>query len=1095
MTRSRRRGIGWGAAVLAAGLVAGTATGVVAATGVAAATGAAAATPDRPARPDRHTGDAPTVTLITGDQVVLSGAAVGSFRPGPGRERVGFQTFHRDGRLHVVPRDALDAVAGGRLDLRLFDVTGLVEDGYDDTARDTLPLIVTRRDGAALRAAGAHVTRELPAVDAVAVRAVKTEAAAAFHSLVDDPGVEKVWLDGIRHPSLDRSTAQIGAPTAWQAGYTGQGVKVAVLDGGVDGAHPDLAGKEVAERNFTDDPDATDVDGHGTHVASTIASGGGRYRGVAPDARILDGKVCVLYGCSESSILDGMQWAVDQGADVVNLSLGGYDSPEVDPLEEAVNTLSARSGALFVIAAGNSGRPGTVGSPGSADAALTVGAVERDDGIASFSSRGPRVGDGAVKPDITAPGVGIVAAKAATGSIGTPVDDTHVALSGTSMATPHVAGAAALIAQQHPDWTGARIKAALMASAKGNPALTAFDQGAGRVDLARAITTTVTADPPSLALGSQAWPHEDDTPVTEEVTYRNSGTAPVTFPVSVDARGPDGGPAPTGLFTVTPTTVTVPAGGEATVAVTADTRVGTVDGAFSGTVVAGDAVRTPVSAERGVESYDVTTTFLDAEGRAPTFYSAVLMGVDNNAFILLDNAANTVTTRLAKGEYLVYAQILTGDEADARFAVLAQPSLPVTATTHVTLDARTAGPVRITPPDPGAVPAIGDFNLERRSGGHRAGFGVAFLGGLPERLTVGHVGPELPADELDVVIGAQFEGTPDGDTPVHHRFAWARQGRVPTGFVRAPAARELAEVRSAFGPGPAGDEFLLGGNASTSRGSGGWAVLFPVRPGGAAIDRVNTDGVIWTWRYLQVHEQSDFIANYTSPQREYRPGDRGRERFAFPVFGPGLPASGFDYLGRVEDQLVVQVPLFNDAADHLGGSRYESARTALYRDGVEVGEVPEPGGQFAVPPGEARYRVEVDVVRAARVTDLTSRVTGAWTFRSQTTPAGPLHRLPMSVVRFTPRLDADGGTPAGRLLRLPLEVEQQQGADNGRVRRVEVEVSFDDGRTWSAVPVVGGAALVRNAGRPGGYASLRAKGSDSRGNTFEHSVIRAYRLT
>ncbi|WP_231648290.1 S8 family serine peptidase [Saccharothrix sp. NRRL B-16348] len=253
--------------------------------------------------------------------------------------------------------------------------------------------------------------------------------------------MKKVWLDGIRKPSLDRSVAQIGAPTAWQAGYTGQGVKVAVLDSGVDQTHPDLAGQEVAERNFTDDPDTTDRVGHGTHVAATIASAGEKYRGVAPDARILDGKVCSL-DCSESWILAGMQWAVDQGADVINVSLGGTDTPGLDPLEEAVNTLSAQSGTLFVIAAGNSGRPGTVGSPGSADAALTVGAVDRQDGIAEFSSRGPRLGDGAVKPDITAPGVDIVAAKAATGSIGVPVGDGHVAVSGTSMASPHVAGAA-----------------------------------------------------------------------------------------------------------------------------------------------------------------------------------------------------------------------------------------------------------------------------------------------------------------------------------------------------------------------------------------------------------------------------------------------------------------------------------------------------------------------------------------------------------------------------------------------------------------------------------------------------------------------------
>ncbi|KOX23265.1 hypothetical protein ADK67_21180 [Saccharothrix sp. NRRL B-16348] len=1021
---------------------------------------------------------------------MLNGPTSRSLRPGPGREDVVFHTFHRDGRLHVVPADALAAVAKGKLDLRLFDVTGLVESGYDDAKRDTLPLIIT---GDQPRA-GVQVTRALPTVGAVAANTAKSDATTTFQALVNDPGVKKVWLDGLRQPNLDRSTAQIGAPTAWQAGHTGKGVKVAVLDGGVDGAHPDLAGKEVAERNFTEDPDATDVDGHGTHVAATIASNGPKYKGVAPDAEILDGKVCVLQGCAESWILGGMQWAVDQGADVVNLSLGGGDSPTLDPLEEAVNTLSAQSGTLFVIAAGNSGRPGTVGSPGSADAALTVGAVERDDSIAYFSSRGPRVGDGAVKPDITAPGVDIVAAKAATGSIGTPVDENHVALSGTSMATPHVAGAAALIAQQHPDWTGAQIKAALMASAKNNPALTAFDQGAGRVDLAKAITTTVTTDPVSLSMGVQQWPHTDDTPVTKDLTYRNSGTEPVTFPVSVDAKGPDGKPAPAGMFTVSPATVTVPAGGEAKVTVTADTRVGTADGAFSGTVVAGDVLRTPVAVEREVESYGVDATFLDADGAAPTQYSGVVMGLDNDTFTFLEDTDNTVTTRLPKGEYLVSAMVTTGDPADGRLAVLPHPSLTVTRDVSLTFDARTAKPLKVTPPEPDAVAVIGDIGVTRTLGNRRSGSGVAFFEGFPEHLTIGHSGPALPADQLEVMISAQYEGKPVDGAHVAYRFAWIEHGRAPTGFDRAPAKGELAEVRTKFGPGPAADEFIHGGNAVGPSGSGGWSTHFRVKPGGAAVDYVTTADLTWIWQFNQIQGVSDFVSNYTAPDRTYRPGQRGEERFNFPVYGPGLPVSRFEYLARVGDHLLVDVPLLNDGANNLGGSRHQTARTALYRDGTKIGEVPEPGGQFTVPGGAADYRAEVDYVRAPGISELSTRVTGAWTFRSDTTPTGEIRKLPISVVRFAPKLDADGGTPAGRLLRIPLTVEQQQGADNGRVRKVEVDVSFDDGKTWSKVPVVGGAALVRNADQAG-FASLRAKGSDSKGNTFEHSVIRAYRLT
>ena len=143
-----------------------------------------------------------------------------------------------------------------------------------------------------------------------------------------------------------------------------------------------------------------------------------------------------------------MEWAAAQGADVVNMSLGAaFPSNGTAPMDQAVNALTRGSGTLFVVAAGNSGPSGSsVGSPGSADEALTVGAVDSADQIAEFSSRGPRIGDFAVKPDVTAPGVDIVAplaAGAALGNDGQVVDGRYLKLSGTSRATPHVAGAAA----------------------------------------------------------------------------------------------------------------------------------------------------------------------------------------------------------------------------------------------------------------------------------------------------------------------------------------------------------------------------------------------------------------------------------------------------------------------------------------------------------------------------------------------------------------------------------------------------------------------------------------------------------------------------
>lgn len=145
-------------------------------------------------------------------------------------------------------------------------------------------------------------------------------------------GIGKVWLDGIRRASLDRSVEQIGADKAWAAGYDGKGVKIAVLDTGIDKAHDDLKTQVVGEKNFSTSPDTADRVGHGTHVASiaagTGATSGGRYKGVASGAKIISGKVLNDEGSGDdSSIIAGMEWAAAEGADVVNLSLGGPDSP------------------------------------------------------------------------------------------------------------------------------------------------------------------------------------------------------------------------------------------------------------------------------------------------------------------------------------------------------------------------------------------------------------------------------------------------------------------------------------------------------------------------------------------------------------------------------------------------------------------------------------------------------------------------------------------------------------------------------------------------------------------------------------------------
>ncbi|MFC7584495.1 S8 family serine peptidase [Nonomuraea antimicrobica] len=442
--------------------------GVLAAA-MAVSMGAGALTGAAPAAGAAVEADAPasgTVTLLTGDRVTLTG---GGYHVEPGtRREVSFNVSRRDGDLHVVPSDALPLLAQGLLDERLFNVTQLLKWSYGDARQPAIPLIVQSASGEAATLSGAQQVRPLAGLGLATMTVPKADAAATWKNVVGGAktlasGKSKIWLDGKRSFTLDQSVRQIGAPQAWEQGLTGAGVTVAVLDSGYDADHPDLQGVVTQAQNFSDEPDTTDNRGHGTHVAATIAGADERYRGVAPGAKLAVGKLGTQ-GFTESALLAGMQWAAAEvKAKIINMSLGGPDTPGVDPVEQAVNTLSEQTGALFVVAAGNNGKAG-ITSPGTADAALTVGAVDKTDKMADFSSRGPRAYDYAIKPDVTAPGVDITAA-AAKGT----ADGPHVAYSGTSMAAPHVAGAAAILAQQHPDWTGRQLKAALTGSAAPSP--------------------------------------------------------------------------------------------------------------------------------------------------------------------------------------------------------------------------------------------------------------------------------------------------------------------------------------------------------------------------------------------------------------------------------------------------------------------------------------------------------------------------------------------------------------------------------------------------------------------------------------------------
>lgn len=304
-------------------------------------------------------------------------------------------------------------------------------------------------------------------------------------ALSRDRRIERIWLDTPVHAFLDASVPLVQAPKIWEMGYTGRGVRIAILDTGIDANHPDLKGRIGSVRDFTDEG-PEDHSGHGTHVAGIVAGDGrssrGKYRGVAPQASLLIGKVLRRDGGGlTSEVMAGLDWAVDERAEVANLSLGTAGPADGrDPLSQACDA-AAGKGLILCVAAGNGG-PGrsSIGSPAAARQVIAVGASTDDEHVAKFSARGP-TSDGRSKPEIVAPGVGIVSLRAQGTSMGQVVDGRYTSSSGTSMATPHVTGAIALLLQAFPQLRPDDVKDLLFISAwgLGEPKEA---QGAGRLD-------------------------------------------------------------------------------------------------------------------------------------------------------------------------------------------------------------------------------------------------------------------------------------------------------------------------------------------------------------------------------------------------------------------------------------------------------------------------------------------------------------------------------------------------------------------------------------------------------------------------------------
>ncbi|WP_237110058.1 S8 family serine peptidase [Nonomuraea sp. MG754425] len=1008
------------------------------------------------------------MTLITGDRVVVTGQGH-RVEPGPGRQ-VDFSSQVRRGHLYVIPSDAAPLLAQGVLDRRLFDVTQLLAWRYGDADTPDIPVI---EQGVTTPLSSLQV-RRLSSLGMSAVRVSKADAAQTWRTLTGArtlvAGRTKLWLDGRRSFSLDESVKQIGAPQAWQQGLTGKGVTVTVLDTGYDPDHPDLKDAVTQERNFSDEPDMRDNHGHGTHVASIAAGRGEKYRGVAPEASLAIGKVGGAAGLTESAALAGMEWAaVEVKAKIVNMSFGGVDDRELDPLEQAVNTLSEQYGTLFVAAAGNVGREQSVYSPASGDAALAVGAVDKQGRMADLSSQGPRVGDHAIKPDLTAPGVEITAAAVGGG---------YVSESGTSMATPHVAGVAAILAQRHPDWTGAQLKAALIGSASPADGVTPYQQGAGLTDLTRVLKQHVVAKQANL-WAPFAW-DGDERVTTKTLTYVNSGDAPIDLDLSAQGEVLK---LPTGK-------VTVPAKGDASVTLAIDAT-GKAPGDYPGTVTAkaGDTVvRTLVGAYVEPESYDVTVTAAGRQGQPVEPWMGEIYDPATGTTHELSFRDGSATVRLPTGDWNLFSAVNETVDGKRINTVADSPFHVEGGDQQLTVDTRQGKPVTITLDDPSAKLKRGyDLGLE-----HGAWNNWWTAGGADANSELFVVPVRWPG--LTYTLSTTWLSKDVSPSPYVYSIVDRRTDGIPEDPTFKVRQQDLAKVTATYrasGVAATGAPMAILQTGQLSA-----ALLRPL------VGEIPLPGELIHYRTRGLTYGSGLETGTSLIFDGGRLAQRGQtsEVWNAAAIGPSFLLPGGS---RTGDKLTFSaVGMFADGQPGRSGSDTAATGTAtLAKNGKVLAAadlagcvVGQSGGcelRADLPAGSGGYALTASMRRQAT---LSTEVNTAWTFPSATTAKE--QPLPLMAVRYSPEgLDGSNRARPGSTTRIPVWVERNPGSTKAEAKSIRLEMSADDGATWHHVPVTrtgsGWTATLTNP-PAAGFVSLRAVVTDTAGNGVTQTITRAY---
>jgi hypothetical protein len=604
----------------------------------------------------------------------------------------------------------------------------------------------------------------------------------------------------------------------------------------------------------------------------------------------------------------------------------------------------------------------------------------------------------------------------------------------------------------------------------------------------------------------QQWPHTDDTPATQQLTYRNLGTKDITLTLSVAGRDPKGKAAPAGFFGLGATTVTVPAGGTASVGVIVNTKLGgTLNGGYSGVVTAtgdGQSVRTSVGVIRETEHYNLTLKYINRSGETPV-HLASLLTVDSAepvSYLSSESTADTDTIRVPKGTYTLESassKNLTTYQGGLDWLIA--PLFKVTKDTTITLDLNKAKSPDITVPDPAAKPLNAWVSYKNYAGANGQNGNGVLVRSFSD-IRIAHIGPAVPY--LSQTWSGQWT---KGGKAEYDIAAAATVKKLKGAYVRHYKAADFATLKVGMGasvPGRTGAVTLTGVVSDGLGYRSAFADAVPQTLPSTRTYHVSAiDGVQWRPDFYQYSGKKDAdgnpLSDVTSWAEDYLPLKAGRtyqQKFNAAVIGPRI--SGGESFGnglyREGNSVYGMLRMFADGAGHPGDSDITSATTTLYRNGVKAGSNSDPltgDKQFKVPAGDAAYKLTTSVRRSAALATASTRIDATWTFHSKKPSGGLAVQLPASSVRFHATTGLDSKVTAGKEVTFPVTVE---GPAQGRnLRSLSVYVSYDNGRTWKKTEVHSGRITVRNPA--GGKAiSFRAKITDKKGNTSVITIYNAY---